>query len=273
MQALTANTTGAANIAVGKDALKSNTTAGNNTAVGYQSQESNTTSENNSSLGLHALRIVTGGGNTAIGSQAGDGITTGTDNVMVGYNVDASASGGVNQIVIGSGISGGENSQFTFGKASNVVQNEFDTDAAWTRTSDIRKKRNVNDDSLGLSFINNLRPVTFQWKPSNEFPKEWDEYSEENNMNLDAVIHGMIAQEVKEALDKEGVDTFGGWKERKDGSQTISREMFITPLINAVKELSTQVEELKKHSHEPKGLKDIDGYDELMAEIKNLKGE
>jgi len=64
-------------------------------------------------------------------------------------------------------------------------------------------------------------------------------------MNLDAVIHGMIAQDVKEALDEEGVDTFGGWKERRDGSQVLSREMFITPLINAVKELSAKVEELE----------------------------
>jgi hypothetical protein len=279
-KALLSNTTGLQNTAVGSLALDSNTTGGNNTALGMGALGNSTTASSNTAVGLNAsvgnttgtanvavgqdtlfaastasnnialgkgagVAVTTGGGNTIIGSDAGDVITTGTDNICIGMDTDPSGSGGVNQIVIGHNISGGENSQFTFGKASNIVQNEFDTDAAWTRTSDIRKKRNVNDDNLGLSFINNLRPVTFQWKPSNEFPKEWEEYSEENNMNLDAVIHGMIAQEVKEALDKEGVDTFGGWKERKDGSQTISREMFITPLINAVKELSTQVDELK----------------------------
>ena len=36
--------------------------------------------------------------------------------------------------------------------------------------------------------------------------KEWDEYSEENNMNLDATMHGLIAQDVKQALDDVGVD-------------------------------------------------------------------
>ena len=75
-------------------------------------------------------------------------------------------------------ISGTSNFQFTFGASGNIVQNEFNTDAAWTRTSDRRKKRNINEDSLGLSFINNLKPVTFQWKPSNEFPEEWNEYSD-----------------------------------------------------------------------------------------------
>ena len=92
--------------------------------------------------------------------------------------------------------------------------------------------------------------MTHKWKPSNEFPKEWQEYSEENNMNMDAVMHGMIAQEVKEALDKAGVDTFTGWKERPDGSQTVSREMFVIPLIKAIQELSAEVEDLKKKAHD-----------------------
>jgi len=60
----------------------------------------------------------------------------------------------------------------------------------------------------------------------------------------------MIAQDVKKALDEVGCDTFGGWKEREDGSQTISREMFVTPLINAVKELSEQNKELEKRIQE-----------------------
>ena len=65
----------------------------------------------------------------------------------------------------------------------------FDADANWSRASDVRKKRNIHSQELGLDFINDLRTVRFQWKPSNEFPKEWQEYSEENNMNMDAVMH------------------------------------------------------------------------------------
>ncbi len=72
-------------------------------------------------------------------------------------------------------------------------------------------------------------------------------------MNLDAVMHGLIAQDVKAALDKQGVDTFGGWIEGKDGMQNVSREMFVTPLINAVKELSSQVNELKDEIQTLKG--------------------
>ena len=192
------------------------------------------------------------GGNVIVGAFAGysymgngAAITTGDSNVLVGSLTDASAADAQNQIVIGYNITGGEDSQLTFGKASNIVQNEFDTDAAWTRTSDRRKKRNIQDDGLGLDFINKLRTVTHQWKPSNEFPKEWNEYSEENNMNLSQVMHGMIAQEVKQALNEVGCETFGGWKERQDGSQVLSREMFVTPLIKAVQELSAKVAELE----------------------------
>ena len=68
------------------------------------------------------------------------------------------------------------------------------------------------------------------------------------------VILMQIAQDVEQALDKVGHKNFGGWKENSDGSQKLAQGMFIYPLINAVKELSTMVDELK-------------------AEITTLKGE
>ena len=63
----------------------------------------------------------------------------------------------------------------------------------------------------------------------------------------------MIAQEVKAAMDEVGNDTFNGWEEGQDG-QALSREMFVTPLIKAVQELSAQVTA-------------------LQAEVTKLKGE
>ena len=59
-------------------------------------------------------------------------------------------------------------------------------------------------------------------------------------------MHGMIAQDIKQALDNAECDTFAGWKERKDGSQVMSREMFVIPLIKAVQELSEKNDELQK---------------------------
>ena len=54
-------------------------------------------------------------------------------------------------------------------------------------------------------------------------------------------MYGFIAQEVKEAIDKSGVSRFGGWDVDNDGMQQIKKELFIFPLINAVKELSQKV--------------------------------
>jgi len=258
------NTTGASNVALGNYSMYDNTTGSNNISMGYYALGNTTTAHSNVALGFYALgdtttgsnntasgrnagrSATTGAQNTYVGAYAGDVVTTGTYNICIGYYTDPSAVDGDYQIVIGNVITGTEDNQVTIGRNSNVIRNEFDTDATWTRTSDERKKRNIKDDKLGLEFINNLRTVTHQWKPSNEFPKEWDDYSETNNMNLDAVMHGMIAQEVKEALDKSGCDTFAGWKEQRDGCQAVSREMFVIPLIKAVQELSAEVKELKE---------------------------
>ena len=155
-------------------------------------------------------------------------------------------SGGSNQIVIGSGGVGQGDSYVTIGTGgTNYIYNQFNTNATWTKASDERIKRNINDDDLGLEFINKLRPVTYQWRASYDIPKDIIGYSEENTQDTETVMHGLIAQEVKAALDDCGIDTFGGWNVREaDGLQGVSTSMFVLPLINAVKELSTQVEEI-----------------------------
>ena len=77
---------------------------------------------------------------------------------------------------------------------------------------------------------------------------EWNDYSETSSNDTEVVMHGFIAQEVKEALDKHASkrdSVFAGWSEGEDGMQHTSREMFVIPLIKAVQELSTEVKELK----------------------------
>jgi hypothetical protein len=98
---------------------------------------------------------------------------------------------------------------------------------------------------LGLSFINRLHPVTFTWKASNELPQDHPYYREKNERDTRTVIHGFKAQDVKAALDAEGCATFNGWNQGADGVQAISREMFVSPLVVAVQELSAQIEALK----------------------------
>ena len=235
------------NIAIGNSSGDAVTSGDANTFVGYYSGTSATTGSNNTAMGYYCLQQLTEGNhNTGLGKNVYEDLTTGNYNTGIGAEVEVSASDATHQITIGYGIGSNGDSNFTFGQAGNRVYNNFTSNASWTRSSDERKKQNINDDSLGLDFINKLRTVTYQWRPSNEFPKEWDEYNEENQMDTEVVMHGLIAQEVKSALDDAGVDTFGGWTENKDGMQNISREMFVFPLIKAVQELSAKVKALEE---------------------------
>jgi len=258
-QALEASTTGDKNIAVGNLALLSETAGNNNVAIGYQAlkNQNNTGGGNkyNNVLGYNAgLAITTGAYNTLMGGFAGDVLQTGGSNICLGYGADTGSSSSNNAITIGVNITSSSN-DFSFGKASNVVKNDFDTDANWSRSSDQRLKKNITDQKLGLDFINDLRTVKYNWKASGELDasddqlahlrREDDDGNIINDMNTDATMHNFIAQEVKAALDTAGVSDFGGWSEDDHGVQQVSREMFVIPLVKAVQELSTKVDALE----------------------------
>ena len=205
------------------------------------------TTANNTAVGTDALTAVsTGANNTAIGATAGDAITTGSNNIAIGYATD-SDSDAENHITMGASITNSWDNTFVFGKASNVVYNTFTSNASWTRSSDERKKTNIADATLGLDFIDDLRTVTFKWKRSQDIPNTLNDYDADvNHMDTAITMHGMLAQDVKAALDTAGVTTFGGWAEESDGSQSLSQEMFIYPLIKAVQELSAKVKKLEE---------------------------
>ena len=109
--------------------------------------------------------------------------------------------------------------------------------------------------SAGLNVINDLRPVTYNWRANYELPEDFPGYNpveEENEMTTDVKMHGLIAQEVKEAIDNAGEARIAGWKEDPDGVQRISKEMYVFPLIKAVQELSEKVESQQKEIEELK---------------------
>ena len=271
------------------DAATSSATCSNNVAVGYQTMKNWHTGQYNIGIGQGALQgassgdvtgqynvglgdstcpaITSGDKNICIGSAAGVALTTGDNNICIGYASsflgsatadrtisigETSSCSGDYGIAMGYLVQAATN-DFSFGKVSNVVTNDFDADAAWSRSSDLRKKTNIQNDTLGLSFVNNLRTVTFKWKPANEHPEEWEAWTLDadsgekiyHEMNTSTTMHGLIAQEVKSALDTEGVTTFGGWKESSKGEQSLSSEMFVFPLIKAVQELSEKIDAMQ----------------------------
>ena len=151
---------------------------------------------------------------------------------------------------MGNNITNSTTETFMWGASGKtVITTDFDTSSvAFSQSSDIRKKTNIKDDDLGLEFINKLRNVSFQWKPQNEHPKEWESYSEQNTADTETVRYGFIAQEVKQALEECGRDTSlkdGMWSEDDDGMQRLANAKLVLPLVKAVQELSQQNDELK----------------------------
>lgn len=240
------NSSNSHNTAVGYTALYYNTLGSSNVGVGSQALNSNTTGYNNVAVGDYALPDnTTGISNTAVGVTTASGLTTGSYNQVLGDNIILGPSS-TGRIGIGSSFTHPINNWVYIGNGTNRIACSYTTTATWAFTSDERLKNVIGKDVLGLNFINDLEPVTYRWKPSNEIPKELtSHYAEKNVQDTNIVMHGLIAQNVKAALDKAGVDTFTGWGEDEDGTQRLGMADLITPMINAIKELTARLEALE----------------------------
>jgi len=270
--ALAANT-GSDNTAIGADALKANTTGIYNVAVGAIALSTATTVNANTGIGYNALRLCTGQQNTAVGYEAGGSVSTGYDNVLIGQraaNYQNNLTSGSDNTVIGAyarlssgtvsdelvigryalGQGGSTGSLGVSGNGVHIVFNGSTT--AWSAHSDKRLKENIVDSTAGLSFINDLRPITYNWKSkkdiSDEFVNYYDADSDEPVQGqVKQTNHGFIAQEVKAAIDahpeiKEGHSI---WRESPDGIQNLADGALIPMMVKAIQELSAEVETLK----------------------------
>ena len=246
------NTTGTANAVFGRGALDACTTGGYNNAFGYDCLTECTTGSYNVAMGTFAgNNLTTGGTNTFMGYQAGHystAITTGTDNTCLGAYSHASAAAANGQIVLGYNALGNGNRTVVFGYGADDTACDLGG-TTWSAPSDVRLKEDIQDEKVGLDFINELRPVTFRWKKEKDIPEELNTHvadSEERVMN-GKYNHGFVAQEVKEVIDKyDFKDGFDMWKEDPtDGRQRVGESALMPIMVKAVQELSAKVEELE----------------------------
>ncbi|OUU66783.1 MAG: hypothetical protein CBC24_02560 [Candidatus Pelagibacter sp. TMED64] len=199
---------------------------------------------------------LTGVRNTFLGTKAGYTVTDGNNNVCVGYATRPTNASGTYEIVMGQNIAGQGNSKATFGQTSSHVGLSFGSTTVFS-SSDRRIKKNIEISKVGLSFINDLKPVTFNYKEKGELDSDFVHY-EEGSKELvkgkkDKIYHGFIAQDVKEAMDKhsEIKSGFDGWEQNEEtGEQQVGPSAFIPMLINAVQELSQKNEALEKRIEE-----------------------
>jgi len=266
-----ANGGGEYNTALGSYVMSDASQSGDyNVGAGWRALYANTTGSNNVALGYKAGTAVnTGYQNTIIGSQAGDALTSGDDNVIIGYNAAAGHTGGDFQTIVGSGCAASGTSHqivmgYNNGSAGNnyvtlgtgsggdKIYAQYTSSATWTKASDERIKKDITTNTdCGLDFINELRTVKFKKKNHSEVDKNLTIYDASDTEPRDDILYGLIAQEVKAAMEKHNVNDFDGWhKLSKEASpdeiQGVSEQMFVYPLIKAVQELSAKVKALEE---------------------------
>ena len=269
-----ANTSGTYNVAMGYNALYQPDTESNNIAIGSSALSAAVAGgEANTAVGTNALDALTSGDeNVAVGQHAGTAHTTGVDCVyigescggsnvsgsyktLVGCNANTNGNTDGHEIVIGYNLTGGGQNKVRLGSGSDYIENDYANNANWAHSSDERLKDNIQTDNLGLDFINELRTVTYNWKASDKVDTSLPGYIDADTTNFDKLckdtsvtMNGLIAQEVKAALDKVGADAskYAVWSTDDDGIQRISESSFVMPLIKAVQELSAKVKELEE---------------------------
>ena len=234
-------TTGSYNSGVGGGALAFNTTGGNNTANGFQALFSNTTATNNTAVGYQSgYSTTTGGGNVFIGQNAGSasgvGMTTGTSNIVIGTSASASAAGDSQSITILASNSGGNGKGSSTGFINPGGGGVYhgNNSAAWSITSDKRLKKNIVDNTVGLSAINQIQVRNFEYRTADEVT----ELEPTSAIGVKGVQLGAIAQELKEIL-PDCVKT------ESTGVMSVDTTNLTWYLINAVKELNAKFEEYK----------------------------
>lgn len=232
--ALTNNTTGNYNTGIGKDALTANTTGDANTAVGIHALGAGTTGESNVGMGFFSLsNTTTGSYNAAYGYASGNINVTGNKNTFIGYEADASSSSDLtNATALGYQAKVDASNKVVIGNSSVTAIGGY---ADWSNYSDRREKKEITDCTIGLEFVEKLRPVNFKYK------------------NQDKLRNGFIAQEVEEACEETGAE-FGGLTKpvNENGRYMLSYGDFVVPLVNAAKELKAKNEDLETEVKELK---------------------
>ena len=222
-------TTGGGNTAIGHSSMANITTGGNNTSIGGGSLANATTASINTAVGVNALNaVVSGVGNVGLGRNAGIS-ATGSYNTYIGYAAAELQTSGNNNITIGKDSANSTttvSNEITLGNSSHTVIRAAVTTI--TSLSDARDKKNIEESTYGLDFVDSLKPVTFEWNTRDGAKKGVKDL-------------GFIAQDLKE-VDDEYLGLV--YSENPDKLEA-SYGRLIPVLVKAIQELSQEIKQLK----------------------------
>jgi hypothetical protein len=253
------NTTGSHNSFVGAAAGFFNKTGFGNSFVGVSAGETNSTGSNNVFLGAHSGVFNTvGDNNSYLGNETGTSNRTGSNNTMIGYKANVSADNLTFSTAIGAEAVVGTSNTIALGRndgSDKVVI--YGLGAAGTPqatlcrntsnqiafcSSSRRYKTDIEPYKVGLNLINQLKPVSFNWKITNQ-----------------ADI-GLIAEEVAE------VEPRLAYKNQNGEIEGVSYSQMSVVLINAVKEQQEQIQVQQNQIEEQKTINQ-----NLQSEVRQQK--
>ncbi|GAB3955449.1 hypothetical protein GCM10028805_43080 [Spirosoma harenae] len=258
------NTSGHSNVSVGTDALFYNSVGNDNAAFGG-SALLNSTGNGNTATGVLSLRLnTTGNSNAAVGYQALQYNTTGSFNSAIGYNASpANGSGNLtNTTVIGANAVVGASNTIVLGDA-NITALRCNVQAI-SSLSDKRIKKDIQANVPGLRFITKLTPVTYHVDKVKEAKLVGYPLS---NVKEDKILHsGFLAQDVEAAAKESGYNFDGVRKEEGGKYYTLGYTLFVVPLVQAVKDLNAEVEQLKEKVQAGET-----AYNQLATQVKQMQ--
>jgi len=239
------------NVGIGASAFSGNVTGDYNVSVGAYSGTSVTgNAQYNTYVGGQAGYFAGTSGyapqkNVYIGSLAGQHFEEASYCTIIGADTGGASSGnaatGDNNTCLGyqaslSSIS--VSNEITLGNSS-ITTLRCNTQSI-TSLSDARDKKDVEDLSLGLNFVEKLRPVAFTWNMR-------------DGGKVDQPDTGFIAQELQQAQEDEGVVLPGLVYTTNPEKLEASYGKLIPSLVKSIQELSSQVKELQQQIKDIKG--------------------
>ena len=232
VNALSADATKRACIAIGMDALIKNSGAGN-IAIGFST----------------AGNITTGEGNTVIGAKSMRFVTTSDHNTAVGY-LSYSVFNYTNSTGIGYNANIFANNHVRFG--SSTVSS-IGGQVAFTNLSDERAKSQIQEDVQGVSFIEQLKPVTYHINRAAQQILEQTSLQPRINGLApvplpDKTLHtGLEAQAVEQALLKIGMAAdIVDAPTNLNGIYGIRYELLVVPLVKTIQEQQATISNIRK---------------------------
>ena len=221
---------------------------------------------------LYFDRASDGGSDLSTKIYADDYPDGGYSSVGSKYWLALESKGGTHIIVNSDGATGsGENNydhftifqdqathagrQFYVTNVGNVHAKGDITAFQTSNMSDIRLKKNIQPLVGSLEKIKQLQGVSFDWK---------DETKGSSIGFVAQDFEKVIPELIKETPDINNPEQI---------NKSINYGNVVGLLVEAIKEQQKEIEELKQHSHKPRNLDEMEGFDSIIEEINSLRSE